>query len=115
MVDQFNRNLIGPDWTSHVSMPTGCLPAVSFGARFDQNGTPNSRCWLTTSPGFDLTGDHVMAYIPAITNRPAGWTGFLRVVSDNINDAFQLFGAHGVAQSTRNLIQPRTAETKGLT
>jgi hypothetical protein len=87
-VDDFSRTMIGIDWDAHISMPSGCLPTVNNGARFDQNGTANSRCWLTTREGFDLTGDHVMAYIPALTNRPSGWSGFLRVVSDNVTDAF---------------------------
>jgi hypothetical protein len=88
LVDKFQRTMLGLDWDAHVSMPSGCMPAVSNGARFDQNGMPDSRCWLTTREGFDLTGDHVMAYIPALTNRPTGWLGFLRVVPDDINDAF---------------------------
>jgi hypothetical protein len=90
-VDRFARTTIGPDWSRRL-VPTngnGCLPTVNNGAHFDQSGNANSRCWLGTSKAFDLTGSSAMIYVPAITSSQAGWSVFLRGVTDNL-DTFSI-------------------------
>ena len=88
--DNFMRLNVGYDWTARFTPTTGaagCMPTVNNGAHFDQSGIPNSRCWLASGHGYDLAGSHLYAHVPAIVNTKAGWTTFLRAISDNVTDA----------------------------
>ncbi len=90
-VDRFARTTIGLDWSRRLvpNNGNGCLPTVNNGAHFDQSGNANSRCWLVTAKAFDLAGSSAMTYVPAITSSEAGWSVFLRGVTDNL-DAFYI-------------------------
>lgn len=85
--DGFARTTIGFDWSRRLN-PTngnGCTPTVNSGAHFDQNGTQNSRCWLVTQAAFDASESSAMIYVPTITASRAGWSVFLRGVTDDLD------------------------------
>jgi len=96
LTDQFERSTVGLDWDALATRnaPPTCTPSVNVGAHFDQTGTATARCELTTSQGFDLTGDSVMIYVPSITITRSGWNPFIRVVSDAVADTFYLQFEH---------------------
>jgi hypothetical protein len=96
LTDQFERQMVGIDWDALATKnaPPTCTPSVNAGAHFDQTGMATGRCELTTTQGFDLTGDSVMIYVPPITDPRTGWNPFIRVVADAVADTFYLQFEH---------------------